>query len=420
MKSSSSQLNTSNLPQRYRTNFAHLYFDIAWFGVLSGSAINFITVYATRIGATGVQIGLFGATTALVSLIFALPAGRWLDKPGRTHSVFWASIVYRLGFLFYIPIPWLLNAKEQIWVLVLLSLLMGIPFVALSVGSSALFADSVPVEWRALVAGRRNIVFSVMFMITSLACGYFLDHILFPLNYQIVFFMGFVGGAMSSYHLYFIKPVPAVISHPITTTFSIHKEPNPRGFPVWLTAIRIDVLATKFRSTLIVMMIFHIAQYLALPVFPLYFVRYLKLSDLNLGIGTALFYFTVLIGSTQLNRLVGKLGHKDVTGWGVVGMAVYPALLALSSLVWQYYVVSIVGGLAWALVGGASTNYVIENCPEKDRSSHLAWYNIVLNASILIGSLLGPLIASTISLPIALLFFGLFRGLAGIAILKWG
>jgi predicted MFS family arabinose efflux permease len=63
---------------------------------------------------------------------------------------------------------------------------------------------------------------------------------------------------------------------------------------------------------------------------------------------------------------------------------------------------------------------VIENCPENDRPTHLAWYNMILNASILVGSLLGPIIASGISLQSALIVFGLLRALAGIVILRWG
>ena len=67
------------VPELYRANFLHLYLDIGWYGVLSGSAINFLNIYATRIGATGLQIGLLGAMPAAVNLVLAIPAGRWLQ-----------------------------------------------------------------------------------------------------------------------------------------------------------------------------------------------------------------------------------------------------------------------------------------------------------------------------------------------------
>ncbi len=412
--------NASAIPAEYRSNFLHLYLDIGWFGILSGSTLNFLNVYATRIGASGFQIGLLGAISAIISLVFAIPAGRWLEKHAVGHAVFWSSVLYRLGFLLLIPLPWLFDAQGQIWAIVLVSLLMGIPLVALAVGFSTLFAESVPAEWRAHVAGIRNILLSVTFMLTSLGSGYLLDRIAFPLNYQIVFLIGFFGAAMSSFHLYFIKPIPNRSQPDSTPPQPLSPSNEPDSRPGWLAALRIDVWKTPFRVVLLVLLFFHFAQFLAIPLFPLYSVRQLRLSDENLGIGTALFYLTVLLGSTQLNRLVRKASHKSVTGWGVMMLAFYPILLAFSTQVWHFYSVSVIGGLAFSLVSGASINYILENTPENDRPAHLAWYNIILNFSVLAGSLVGPAIADQIGLSAALIIAGLLRGLAGIAILKWG
>jgi MFS family permease len=184
--------------------------------------------------------------------------------------------------------------------------------------------------------------------------------------------------------------------------------------------LRTDILRTPFRKTLLVFLLFHLAQYLAIPIFPLYTVNQLHLNDQQIGVGTALFYVTVLIGSTQLNRLVSRMGHKNVTAFGVMGLSLYPILLSVSQQVWSFYGVSVLGGFVWALVGGAYANYLLEKVPSGDRPPYLAWYNIVLNAAILIGSLIGPVVAKGMGLSSALLLFGVFRLLAGISILKWG
>ncbi|HLO14243.1 MAG TPA: hypothetical protein VK206_05400, partial [Anaerolineales bacterium] len=65
-------------------------------------------------------------------------------------------------------------------------------------------------------------------------------------------------------------------------------------------------------------------------------------------------------------------------------------------------------------------NYMLEHIPAHDRPSHLAWYTIILNAAVLIGSLAGPGIADLLGLFGALILFGFLRFLAGIFILKWG
>jgi len=66
-------------PPEYRSNFLHLYLDIGWYGVLSGSAINFLNIYAARLGATGFQIGLIGAMSTVVNIQLAVywQAGRF-------------------------------------------------------------------------------------------------------------------------------------------------------------------------------------------------------------------------------------------------------------------------------------------------------------------------------------------------------
>ena len=165
---------------------------------------------------------------------------------------------------------------------------------------------------------------------------------------------------------------------------------------------------------------FHLAQYIAMPIFPLYNVRVLELSDNDLGIGTALFYLTVLLGSTQLRKLAHGMGNKKLTGWSVSAMAVYPLLLAFSTTVWHYFGLSLVGGLTFAMVSGSYANYMLENIPAHDRPSHLAWYSVILNAAVLIGSLGGPVISDAFGLMSALLLFAGMRFLAGLAILKWG
>lgn len=407
------------VPPEYRPNFLHLYLDIGWYGVLSGSAINFLNIYAARLGATGFQIGLIGAMSAVVSLLLAIPAGRWLQTQNTNRAIFWTSVVYRVGFLAFIFLPWFLDERAQVIAIIVLTFLMAIPLTPLGVGFNALFAEAVPDRFRAHVAGIRNIMLSVMFMVTSIISGVILDNVDFPVGYQIVFGIGAFGAAMSSFHLYFVRPQqtdsPSLPSIPKPDL--LKEAVSPRNV---LASLRMDIWRTGFKRVLLALGGFHLAQYLALPLFPLYFVNYLNLKDDHIGIGTALFYLAVLLGSTQLGKFVQRIGNKNVTGWGVVGLAVYPFLLAYSSEVWQYYGISLFGGLVFAFVNGAFANYMLEHIPASDRPPHLAWYNVVLNAAVLIGSLGGPAIADIMGLVPALILFAVLRLLAGIIILKWG
>jgi MFS family permease len=409
----------SDIPKEYHSNFIHLYLDIAWFGVLSGSAINFINVYATRLGATGLQIGMLGAVSAIISLLIAIPASHWIEQRHTARAVFGASVYYRLGFLLWVFLPWIFTDPQQIWALIVITFFMAIPLTPLSVGFNALFAASVPTQYRAHVAGIRNVTLAITFMTTSLLSGYLLKNIPFPTGYQVVFAIGFFGAAMSSLHLYFIKPLQteSTATQTAPTTDSVSLAGSTRSI---FSVLRLDIWSTSFRNVLLALFAFHFTHFLTNPLYPLFNVRVLHLNDNNLGIGTALYYLTMLIGSTQFRRIEHRFGHKKVMGLGVAGMALYPFLLALSHEVWQFYAISFIGGSTWALVGGAYANYMLERIPHDDLPAHLAWYNIILNFSILASSLGGPAIAGQIGLAPALILFAVLRILAGAAILKWG
>jgi len=94
--------------------------------------------------------------------------------------------------------------------------------------------------------------------------------------------------------------------------------------------------------------------------------------------------------------------------------------MGLSQGIELFLAACILGGFAWALVNGALGNYLLENVPADNRPAYLAWYNLALNAAILLGSLARPLLAGQIGLSAALVLYGLSRLAVGVALWRWG
>lgn len=423
------------VPAEYRSNFFHLYFDIAWYGVLAASAMAFVSVYAARQGANALQIGLLGAGPAAMNLLFTLPVGHWLEGQKLSSAVFWTAVLHRLFYLLWVPLPMWLAPQVQVWVLIGSTLLMSIPGTALAVGFNALFAEAVPPAWRGHVAGIRNALLAIAYILTSLLCGQILVRLPFPTGYQVVFGIGFVGAAMSCFHLRFVTGCSRA-------TVQARTGPGlgDLATPGWnrlladglrpgaalrflirrqaLSLLRAGDLPRSFVKLIAVLFSFHLAINMAIPLFPLHWVRQLHLSDREIGIGMAIFYGSVFLGSTQLARVVGRWGNQRATAVGGMLMSSYPVFMALARD-WRLFMVgSAVGGLGWSLVGGALTNYLLEKIPEEHRPTYLAWYNLALNAALLSGSLLGPLIGGWIGVRIALAVIAVFRLLAALAIWK--
>lgn len=422
-------------PAEYHSNFLHLYFDIAWYGVLAASAMAFVSVYAARQGANAVQIGLLGASPAAMNLLFTLPVGRWLESQNLSSAVFETAVLHRLFYLLWVFFPIWLAPQAQIWVLIGSTLLMSIPGTALAVGFNALFAEAVPPPWRGHVTGIRNALLAITYIVTSLLCGQILVRLPFPTGYQVVFGIGCVGAAMSCFHLRFVTGGSRAAVQAQTSSGL-----GDLATPGWnrlladglrpgaalrflirhqaLSLLKKGVLSRSYVKVIAVLFSFHLAINMAIPLFPLHWVRQLRLSDREIGIGMAIFYCSVFLGSTQLARVVGRWGNQRATAFGAMFMSSYPLFMALARD-WRLFLVgSAVGGIGWSLVGGALTNYLLEQIPEDHRPTYLAWYNLALNAALLSGSLLGPLIGGLIGVRVALAVIAAFRLLTALAILK--
>lgn len=420
------------VPAEYRAPFRHLYLDIAWFGIVAASSLSFNTVYAARLGASAFQVGLLSIGPALANLLLALPAGRWLERQPLGVAVFWTSVIHRFFYLLWALLPWMFGAQGQVWALIMLTMVMHVPGTALGVGFNALFAEAVPPRWRGHVAGVRNALLSVTVIAASLACGQILHRMPFPIGYQVVFGLGFLGAVMSSVHLWFLIPGPRP-GQPRPRR-SLRALVWPKLGPVLARGRQrlkhhdgsilglvpgSEVLRGQFGRLVAVLFTLHLAFYLALPLFSLHWVNNLHLDDNEIGLGTALFYACVFVGSTQLAGLVRRMGNQRVTALGTALMAGYPAFGAAAEGLTLFLVASVFGGLGWSMVGGAVVNYTLEKVPEDNRAPYLAWYTLSVNGALLLGALVGPLVGNAIGLVAALAIFAGLRLAGAVLIWKW-
>ncbi len=433
MSSQTPTLPRSSPGPTLRSNFRHLYQDVFWYGVLAGSAVAFLTVYAARLGATGFQLGLLTAGPALANLVVSLPAGRWLEHHSLIRAVFYTSILHRAGYLILIILPWLLPSSSQVGAVALIVLAMSVPGTILAIAFNAMFADVVPPEWRGHVVGRRNALLAVSIMVTSLACGRLLDWIAFPLNYQIVFGVGVLGAALSSYHLGHIRAPaapPQRVGRPLRDLarpglmrfVDVFRSPpglrfltRSGGKPL----LRLDLVRGPFGSFLAAYLLLYTVQYLPIPLFPLVFVQELHLSDGAISLGHALFHLAVLLGSTRLARISVRFGHRRVLVLGALLFGLYPLLLALAADAGLFWVASFIGGSVWALLGGGLVNRLMERVSPDDLPAHMALHNLVLNLGMLCGALIGPVLGQEMGLREALLLSAGLRLLIGFVISAW-
>jgi MFS family permease len=408
-------------PVNFKRNFFHLYADIAWYGILAASTLAFTSVYATRLGASAYQISILSAGPALVSLLLALPAGRWLQGRPLIPTTFLTAVIQRLGFFLIILLPWFFTQSAQIWAILIITLLSSLPGTLLAIAFSATLAEAAPDPYRVDVVSRRNAILAASTMTTSLLCGQLLNSSLlpFPLNYQVVFALGALGAGMSTYHLARLRasPAPSKALQPVSDG-----DERALGQPAHTPAalVRMDLLRGPYGRLMAAFLIFYIFQNFGLPLFPVYNVRVLALTDWEIGLGSFLFYLLTFVVSLQLSRMTRRYGHHRLLVLSALLLGLYPFLLSQARDATFYWVASVLGGVVWAVLNVSIFNRLLERCPPDDLPAHLAIHTLVQSLGALVGSLLGPAVAGHMGFVQALLVCAALRMVAGAILARWG
>jgi predicted MFS family arabinose efflux permease len=249
---------------------------------------------------------------------------------------------------------------------------------------------------------------------TALLSGQLLDRIASPLNYQIVFAIGAAGAFLSTIFLGRIQPIRSIGPQTVPAPIKLANV-NGNG-----RALRLDLVRGPFGLMLTAYLFFYLGQAVPVPLFARLMVDQLRLSDGVISVGTAAFNGCMLIGSLYLVRLTRRFGHRGVFVTTALLYGTYPLLLGLArDGVLLFFAASILGGVITGVMGGAQVNRLMERIPGDDLPAHMALNNMAGNIALLVGSLLGPLLADALGLREAILLSAGLRVLAGVVLVRW-
>ena len=397
-----------------------MYWDVAFWGLLNGSIVNFLGVYCSRIGASPVQMGLLTAVPALMNLIVTLPATMRLRGISATRIVPRAALITRLFYGLLVPLPLLLPHEMQIWVILGLAMLQNISgTIAATIGNGFL-AENIPPEFRGQVVGNRNALVSMATMLTSLVVGQVLNAMSLESGYTVIFAIGFVGSLLSAYQLFQIRPVVKAAPDQAQSPVPTLPAPAQRGIRALGGSTRMEILRGPFGRLMLIMFMLNVGVFMLQPVFPLYQVNVLHLSDQTISLASALFGLVQFFVSTQGGRISHWLGFRRMTGVGIIIASISTLMFTLSFSPWLYFSTQFVGGMGWSIYGGGAINYLLENVPPDDRPAHLAWYNLVLNGAVLLCGLLAAQMVGVFGLFGGMVLGIAMRFLVGLLVLKFG
>ncbi|MBN1933746.1 MAG: MFS transporter [Anaerolineae bacterium] len=388
-------------------NIWYLYLEIMWAGFLSAAAA-FNATFAVRLGASNTMIGWLSSIPALLAVILLIPAARFLETKAKRTPWVWSSLlIARLGYGLIIILPWLIPTQYRAQSLVWLLIAISVPTTFFSAGFTPLLADVIPERDRARVLANRNIVVSAIVAVLTFLAGRWLEAgnqirwATFPLNYQILYLIGFIGAMISMAYLFKLQVPPSKI---------VERKMGPSQ--PRMSPSLIKTLLTENRDFAIIIintLVFNLGAWLVMPLYIIFFVNELGASDGWIGVNSTLANIGVIIGYTFWQRRVRKWGYQRTLLVTVPLAASYAFLVSLfpnltAILAWGVLISVINPG-----VDLSHFNLLLKLCPEDRRASYIAFFAAVMNAGAFVGPMIGVALSEVWSIRTLLLIGGGIR-----------
>ncbi len=371
-------------------NFRKLGMEIGWFGLAFPALGAFLSVYAINLGADALALGLLSSLPAVAMLLGTFLTDWWSSRyPSLMQALVIPSIITRMRLPILALVPFLPPAWRVPALVGLVSLM------AVSTGLSMVMFTVV--MQRSVTRGRftdlisrRQLMFNLGLAVGTLALGFWLENVPFPVNYQIMQVALFGALLMSMRLVFQVRPLPEEVlstpdASPLVEKGHPWRDPEYRSL-----ALRIGLVLACY--------------YAVLPVIPLRLV-----NDLGAAEGfISIYSFLELTGAISValvaRRLVDRFGHLNmvagamtVTGLCMVALALTPA----RELVLPF---ALINGAAWVATDISQFSFYAQTIRSARTTAYTSAYNQAISVAGIIGPLIGSLLASSgLSLPVVLL-----------------
>jgi MFS family permease len=395
-------------PQQ-RKNFINVQIDAIGVGVAS-AASPFLPIFLTRLGASNTQVGLLTAMPAFTGMLLAIFIGRFLQT--RRNLVPWFSRARAIVISAYALtgiVPFLVPNEIAVPAVLIIWALATIPQTVVNVCFSLVMNAVAGPKGRYELMSRRWSILGLTTAVAVAAVGQVLDRISFPFNYQLVFMVLSIGGLISLYYSGSLV-IP-----------DNERAPQPTGqgvserFKNYFNTIRGE---RPFVSFLTKRFVYMSGSALSVPLFPLYFVREVHASDWWIGVITTGQTAIMLLGYYVWTKQTKRRGSRFVLLATAFGLALYPALTALTLQVEWIAFYAVLAGIFQAGLDLVFFDELMKTLPPKQSATFVSVAQSLEYLPRMVAPLIGTTLATYIGLSGALIVSAGLR-LLGCALFVW-
>lgn len=393
-----------------RRNFINVQVDAVGVGLASAAA-PFLPVFLARLGASNTEVGLLTAMPGFTGLIIAIAIGRFLQ--GRKQIVPWfsgARLIVLSSYAatglapFIVPRQYLVVSILAIWALA------TIPQTMVNVAFSVVMNAVAGPTGRYDLMSRRWSILGLTTALTVVIVGQVLDSIGFPFNYQIVFVALSLGGLVS---YYFSSHISLPDAEPPPRVEGQSARARVKGYFALIRSERSFVVFAAKRF------VFLSGSQLAVPLFPLYFVREVHASDAWIGLINTAQSAIMMVGYFVWMRQTRTRGTRFVLVSTTMGLSLYPLLTAFTHQVEWIVLYAALAGIFQAGVDLVLFDELMKTFPAKYSATFVSLAQSLQNLSSMLAPLVGTLLSMYIGISGALVVSAAIR-LLGCALFAWG
>ncbi len=399
-----------DLTKKSQRNGYYLIVEI-FFATFLSAAASFNAAYAIRLGAGDEHISLMTSIPAIIAVLISIPAGQMLQRSSRKKTLLVRALaLHRSGYLLILIAPFLsafnLNRGAVVaWVLILFML----PAHFFNIGFTSLTATVIKPAQRAAVFSLRNQIFFAVSSILSFLFGIWLDAIIFPLNYQIMYGFGFLVATVGLIYLNRVE----VPEQPKT------EAPQKKKEPLSLKQ-RISLLANDFRDNPQFLR-FNINTFLmdfglwaVVPIFTVYYVNELGAGESWLGLLATFGSLTNIFGFGVWRKILNRHERKKVLLFTALMRPIFPIVVAIFPNLTAIMIINTVLGLVMPGLGLSHYSLLLDATPNDRRDQFTAYYTMFQNVSVFIAPLVGAAVLQLVGYRATFVIFGIVRLIGGL------
>ncbi len=386
------------LIQQEKSNFRHMVADTGWFGLAIPSIGAFLSLYAIRMNATAMDLGLLASLPAVALLVgsfFAQWWGRRHDNPIR--AVMAPAFIMRLRLVVLALIPLL---PETWWIPALIATmtLFAVPASVSNITFQVMTRQIIGDESFTQLVSRRMMILNLSVAGSTLILGVWLNRVSFPINYQIMFLVSFIMMLLSQWHISRLKLT----------------RPRPAASPAERRGEDQPWRDSRFLRLVPLLGVLYTAYFSVVSVIPLRLVEGLGANETFVSAYSVLELIGAATMATMASRLLRRYGSRNIFVVGMAVTALSAIILAGAPVLVLALPAALLSGGAWATIDISQFSTYNLRLQNASRPSYTTAYTQAIAIAIFIGPLIGSTLANSgVSLPAVLLIGAALRLGAG-------